>query len=337
VRRRWRATFTVGPARFRRPRPPLVRSLRTLPRGGIRIPRTSSQGCSDPGRWHRAPSVPRDGDASMLLAEVAGTSARFERSAPRILRHPASPRESADPWPGVHPEGWFWRNPVPSARCSGEPDSPPPHRTSVRGLPFPLRREVREPRFLPKCDLREVAVPSTVPKQRGAVVMCLPRRCLVRSRCGNPFPGCRTFRAQAGRPASGPCSADESVTSPSLPRVDVLSFHGLCSPSRFLLIRRGITAGLRGGRAFAPSSRFPVCPPSLCWLTGPSRDCSRSARFRPSLSRWGVVSDRTTSRGTSSGRRPTFVGFLTSKTAPRSALLGRILFHLSNLFRFHIF
>jgi hypothetical protein len=76
-----------------------------------------------------------------------------------------------------------------------------------------------------------------------------------------PFPECRVHRAQAGQPASGPCSADESVTSPSLPRVDVLSFHGLRSPSRSFSLRCEITAGPRKGVELSPfPSRFPGVP-----------------------------------------------------------------------------
>lgn len=95
-------------------------------------------------------------------------------------------------------------------------------------------------------------VPSTVPKQREeACKHAFRAGASCTSDTDTPFPECRARRAQAGQPASGPCSADESVTSPSFPRVDVLSFHGLRSPSRsFPTTKR--TLASRAAPVFTP-------------------------------------------------------------------------------------
>jgi hypothetical protein len=136
--------------------------------------------------------------------------------------------------------------PVSTAGCSDEPRLTP---TSRLRKPPLLRREARVPGW--RLVKREVKTRST--------------RCLLHHLCDASLPRCRTRAESAGRPASRPCSTDESVTSPSLPRVDVLSFHGLGSPSRSLPCRRGVLAPVPHVNPLARYRHWFSVAPAIPW------------------------------------------------------------------------
>lgn len=91
---------------------------------------------------------------------------------------------------------------------------------------------------------------------------------------------CKHRRFVPGRPTSRPCSTDESVTSHRrCQRCDVLSFHGLSSPSRsessplYTCKQASICALLRGETP-RPHAGEPTCDPRN--PSGPYRRCHLS-------------------------------------------------------------
>jgi hypothetical protein len=147
VRRVWRTTFAVGTsevatteAAVDRAGPGLLAEI--LPSHFLtRVTLRAGGSCAFP--------VPRGG--SRLEAALLGARALMPD---RALHPDPSPstrcRAKVSVPDEVHPERWPWRNPVPLARCSGEPESSPPHHglrpwllRSLRGVSeVPLSPEV---------------------------------------------------------------------------------------------------------------------------------------------------------------------------------------------------
>jgi hypothetical protein len=238
-----------------------------------------------------------------LGASFSGSSRAPGHECPRALhrvRSAASLRCRAETAnrvrDGVHPEGWSWRTPCSCGqmlRCARGPTPTsslrpwPPRRTSAKrcsGNPASRRSCLRWGRGMrPPAVLKHGAV--------GRVNMPFRAGCRFRRRCDTPLPGWRTGERWAGRPAPGPCSADESVTShprfrgrTSCPSMGFVPLQGPPSSAA------GAAAGPRSGRARAPPSPVSRCArhPSA-GSPFPSAIARLGSRRRPSLSGRGVV------------------------------------------------